>query len=309
VAEFETILDHIGLELAEAFFPASIASRLAGDVAEAERLGCPLELALQVEDALAGLPWEALRLPNRPLPLTLHPRVHLYRRLPSAGATTAIAIPPPLRILVAIGSPEAQNARGQLLDMEAELRRILDATDKAKGKAYVRILETGSPEAICEALRQQRYHVLYISCHAEPGRLVLETADEVRLTGSELIDRAIPAGRGAPLVVLAACSTASDRPGDPDAKAEELPAIARALVAHGVPHAGAGRRRLRNRAGGRAVRGARQLAAARGTHGAGCGTAGPGAATSAAACTPARAPGVGDPRPLHLRRSVATVRS
>ncbi|MCU0894581.1 MAG: CHAT domain-containing protein, partial [Rhodospirillales bacterium] len=205
-------------------------------MAEAERLGCPLELALHVEDALAGLPWETLRLSAHALPLTLHPRVHLYRRLPSQGAATAIAISPPLRILVAIASPEAQNPRGQLLDMEAELRRILDATEKAKGKAHVRILETGSPEAIREALRQQRYHVLYISCHAEPGKLVLETADgaEVKVSAAKLT-RAIPAGRAAPLVVLAACSTASDRPGDTEAKAEELPGIARALVAKGVP--------------------------------------------------------------------------
>ncbi len=52
----------------------------------------------------------------------------------------------------------------------------LDAVQKARdeGKAYVRILETGSVKAINAALSAQRYHVLHISCHAEPGKLILE---------------------------------------------------------------------------------------------------------------------------------------
>ena len=36
----------------------------------------------------------------------------------------------------------------------------------------IRVLERGSVEAIGDALRQQRYHVLYVSCHAAPGRLM-----------------------------------------------------------------------------------------------------------------------------------------
>ena len=51
------------------------------------------------------------------------------------GCAPAVAIPGPLRIVVAIGSPEAQNARGELLDMEAELHRILDATDAPRRAA------------------------------------------------------------------------------------------------------------------------------------------------------------------------------
>jgi hypothetical protein len=38
----------------------------------------------------------------------------------------------------------------------------------------VRVLETGSLRAIREALQEQRFHVLHISCHAGPGVLILE---------------------------------------------------------------------------------------------------------------------------------------
>jgi len=84
-----------------------------------------LELALEVTDPeLADLPWETLRLNDTAgSVLALHPRVALHRLVPLEGPAPAISIPGPLRVLVAVGSPEAQNARGELLDMEAELGR------------------------------------------------------------------------------------------------------------------------------------------------------------------------------------------
>ena len=74
--------------------------------------------------------------------------------LDAQGPAPAISIPGPLRILVAIGSPDAQNARGELLDMESELQRILDATEKPHraGKAFVHILEHGGTAAIHDEL-------------------------------------------------------------------------------------------------------------------------------------------------------------
>ena len=68
---------------------------------------------------------------------------------------------------MAIGSPEAQNASGELLDREAELQRILDAIDAPRraGKVFVHILEQGSVAAIHAALAERRYHVLHISYH------------------------------------------------------------------------------------------------------------------------------------------------
>src|SRR5207253_3684538 len=92
----------------------------------------------------------------------------------------ALPIPGPLRILVAIGSPEEQNARGELLDTERELSRILDAVEPARKQtrpAYVRIIERGTVAAIREALQAERYHVLHVTSHAGPGVLVLEQED------------------------------------------------------------------------------------------------------------------------------------
>ncbi len=75
---------------------------------------------------------------------------------------------------MAVGSPEAQTERSELLDMERELERILDAVEPARkrGEAYVRVLEHGTVAAIRSALEEERYHVLHLSCHAGPDTLI-----------------------------------------------------------------------------------------------------------------------------------------
>jgi hypothetical protein len=233
----DSALQEAGTQLAEAFLPAEIASTLAAAVAEAERLNGSLQLALDIADPLADLPWETLRLPPTGA-LALHPRVALYRHIDIAGSSPAFAVPGPLRILVAIGSPEAQNAHGELLDMEAELRRILDATDAPRraGNAFVHILERGSVAEIHAALAERRYHILHISCHARPGVLILEDAQgqEDRVSARRLCEEAIPAERAVPLVVLAGCSTGQDADGA-EGGADRLAGLARTLVRRGVP--------------------------------------------------------------------------
>jgi hypothetical protein len=233
----EGALQETGTRLADAFLPPAVATALTGAVAEAERLNNTLQLALDIADPLADLPWETLRLPQTG-PLALHPRVELYRHIDMGGPAPALSIPGPLRILVAIGSPEAQNARGELLDMEAEQQRILDATDgpRRAGKAFVHILEQGSLAAIYAELAETRYHVLHISSHAGPDVLLLEDANgqEDRVSAQRLCDEAIPAERAAPLVVLAGCSTGQDTAGA-EQGAERLPGLARTLVKRGVP--------------------------------------------------------------------------
>jgi len=236
-AELERTLEEVGVQLAAAFLPPEVASAFADAVAEAERLNGLVQLALDIADPLADLPWETLRLPQTGA-LALHPQVELYRRIDSSGAVPAIAIPGPLRILVAIGSPEAQNARGELLDMEMELQRILDATDAPRraGKAFVHILEQGTVAAVHRALAQREYHVLHISCHAGPDTLILEDSDgkEDRVTAKRLCDDGIPAQRTPPLVVLAGCSTGQDT-ASATGDAGRLPGLARTLVRRGVP--------------------------------------------------------------------------
>jgi CHAT domain-containing protein len=74
----------------------------------------------------------------------------------------------------------------------------------------VEVLNWGGLAAIKAALLERRYHVLHISCHAQPGALVLEDAAGRAdlVTAQRLAAETLPADRGVPLVVLAGCSTA-----------------------------------------------------------------------------------------------------
>jgi len=64
----------------------------------------------------------------------------------------------------------------------------------------VRILKQGSLENIREALEQTRYHLLYISCHARPGALILEDAEgrEDAVSAQRLWEEACPPALGCP---------------------------------------------------------------------------------------------------------------
>jgi tetratricopeptide (TPR) repeat protein len=242
------ILLETGEALARAYLGGAAGEALRAVVAEAERLGSTVELGLEIDDALAALPWEALRLPPASEgasglqagdPLVLHPNVRLFRVVPGLAASPTLPIPGPLRILVVIGSPEEQNARGELLDMERELERILDAVEPARKQerpAYVRILHRGTLAALRAELVRDRFHVLHITCHAGPGALVLEKQDGSadRVDAERLCREALVPDRGVPLVVLAGCATAlSVRRKDRGEAA--LPGLARALLAYGVP--------------------------------------------------------------------------
>ena len=255
----EAVMAELGLHLGRRFLAEPVASRLDVAVTEATRLNVPLQLGLDVTDSkLSDLPWELLRLPSRiDLPLALHPRVDLYRLVRSGGAAPALNIPGPLRILVAIGSPEAQNARGELLDMEAELALILDATEDArrKGKAALRILETGSVKAIRAALEQERWHVLYISCHAQPGELILEDeeGDEDAVSAERLWREALPAQRAIPGDPRAAgrprdgrCSPGPAVPGGLAQCTPAAPRVRRTRQRRGEIHPGIQRHRPRD---------------------------------------------------------------
>ena len=90
----ESVLQEAGTRLADAFLPAAVASALISALAEAESLNSPLQLALDIADPLADLPWEILRLPQTGA-LALNPRIELYRRVQIDGAAPAIAFPAP----------------------------------------------------------------------------------------------------------------------------------------------------------------------------------------------------------------------
>lgn len=213
---FGALLAEYGRELGVAYWVGPAGQALASELAQARRLGCSLRLGLEVTDRLADLPWETLILPGAAEPLALHPLVQLFRRV-GDDATPSIAIRGPLRILAVMAAPEGPGS-GVVLDLEAELGKILNSVESARrggGErpgAYVRILNQGTLPAIRDALMRERFHVLHISCHAMRGVLVLEDelgrVDEVDTM--RFIGEALPADRGVPLLVLSGCSTALD---------------------------------------------------------------------------------------------------
>jgi len=254
----------VGRILAERFVGQRVSDALTAEIERSARLGASLRLAIEVDDqALAELPWEALVLPGMDGPLALSPTVRLHRSVTGLGPTSLVSIPGPLRILAVIASPE-RDGRLELLDYERELGKILDVVDVPRrvGRAHVVVLNWGSLAEIRSALRRERFHVLHISCHAEPGWLYLETNDgQLELVSAEqFADEVLIPDRAVPLVVLAGCSTAqaarpdpvgrddgddkqpSDggnggdrREGGANGSARALPGLAMGLLRRGVP--------------------------------------------------------------------------
>jgi hypothetical protein len=198
-----------------------VGAALAAQIAQAARLNEVLELGLEVAgQALADLPWEALQIPEASggvaqaggSPLVLHRNVALYRQIGGLGTSPAHKVRGPLRLLVAIASPETGDA--ELLDYEAELARIVAAVEPARrrGEAYVRVLNEGSLAAIHTALSEdpEGFHVLHLSCYARPGELILETADGRAdpVNPERLLEEGVP-GRPEMLRLSPGCATAS----------------------------------------------------------------------------------------------------
>ncbi|MGH8885229.1 MAG: tetratricopeptide repeat protein, partial [Egibacteraceae bacterium] len=253
----EQALAEVGRRLTIDVLAGPAGAELASRVAAAERLNEVVELGIEIADpGLADLPWETLWLPGLDgsvpevggTPLVLHRNVAVYRSAPDLGPTPAHKIRGPLRILAVIGSPEANDEAGELLDYEAELARIVAVVDSARhrGGAYVRILRYGTLAAIHAALKEDEegFHVLHVSCHAEPGRLLLEREDgsEDAVDAARFWDEVVPAGAELALVVLSGCSTGlrvrqARRDRDDAGKAGEsvLASFARQLLERGAP--------------------------------------------------------------------------
>ena len=216
----DAALREAGRRLSEDFLAGPAGAALAAQVAKVAGLNEVLELGLEVGDpGLADLPWEALQVPEPSgevaeeggSPLVLHRNVAVYRLAGGLGIAPAHKVPGPLRLLVAIASPETADA--ELLDYEAELARIVAAVESARkrGEAYVRVLNEGSLAAINAALSEdpEGFHVLHLSCHARPGELLLETADGQPdpVTAQRLLEEGVPTGADLPMIVLSGCST------------------------------------------------------------------------------------------------------
>jgi CHAT domain/Trypsin-like peptidase domain len=187
--------------LGQSFLAGPVATGLAGALETAERAYQPVRLGLLVPSELAGLPWEALPGPDG-RPLALHPLVSFYRK---ADAAPARRLPGPLRIVVAIASPDDG---GTVLDYERELRNVLAAVRAARADAAdVQVVPFATLAAIRAELDRGQAHVLHISAHGSPGLLHLEDEDgKARsVTAAQFMAEGVPPGRMPPVITLSAC--------------------------------------------------------------------------------------------------------
>ncbi|MFF0154529.1 tetratricopeptide repeat protein, partial [Micromonospora sp. NPDC005203] len=202
-------LRRAGELLAESFLPVTVAQALARVIRRAQLEHVSVRVGVQAPDWW-WLPWEALPEPVTGRPIALHELVSVYRRVEAAGSGSAAA-PGPLRIVVAIASPESGG--GPLLDYERELGSVLDAVHRAhRSRAVVRILPFATTAAIRAVLDEDTTHVLHLSAHGAPGLLHLEDEQGGRrsVDPETLIAEAIPEGRMPRVISLAACYTDAD---------------------------------------------------------------------------------------------------
>jgi tetratricopeptide (TPR) repeat protein len=221
----ELSLARAGQLLGDLFLPAQVAAELERMLQAADQAHQPVQLGLAAEPGLAGLPWEALPSPDGRGPLALHPLVSLYRK---ADAGARRVLPGPLRIVVAIASPDAGG--GPLLDYERELRNVLAEVRSARQDAAdVRVVPFATAAAIRGELDRGPAHVLHISGHGSPGQLDLENEDGTArpVTAGEFLDKAIPPGKMPPVISLSACYTHATA-------AADAPSFAAELARHGA---------------------------------------------------------------------------
>ena len=230
VIQREKDLIDLGRAVGKVVFPGTIALRLQELIGKASRKGATVNLFFETGDTeLLSIPFEAARFEDGRAPV-LEAGVRIARRL---GSETAAhdGLPGPLKILVAVGAPDEGKTKSSVLDLEAELKTIIDAVEDARrfGNAFVKILEVAHPDEITKAMRERSYHVLHLSGHGRQGMLELEDEDgnPVEVTAGEIVGALLESGRPLPFIFLSACHSGR---GD-----SETTSVAQGLLEKGVP--------------------------------------------------------------------------
>jgi hypothetical protein len=225
----------IGRRLGELLITFSAAKMANELTSEWQSAGTKAQVALQAAVApWKQLPLETLVLPDQNRPLALTPYLDFFRMGRDRGQTICPDIPGPLKILIAVAAPW-EGETGTVLDYERELGKVMDIVEQLpdfaqkERKPIVHILDQGTLDSICDAFQRNRYHVLHISCHGQPGALHLENEDGTvdTVTAKKLVAR-FPADRQPVLTVLSACHTGA---------AGKLSSFAEHLVQNGFAYA------------------------------------------------------------------------
>lgn len=219
-----------------AVFSGDVRSCLRASSDEASRKGVGLRLRLHLSRApeLAELPWEYLYDPalNRFLGLSAETPIVRYLDLPER--VRALAVKPPLHILVMIASPPDYPR----LDVEREYENLRRALDPLVTRGLLALDRLSEPTlaGLQRCLRQGEYHVFHFIGHGgfdrqtEDGVLVFEAEDgRSRQVSAQYLGALLHDHRSLRLAVLNACEGARGARSDP------FSGTAQGLVQQGVP--------------------------------------------------------------------------
>lgn len=220
-----------GAALFSALFPGEVLLRYQRSADQAFASGLGLRLVLRFEDGADQLPWELLRDPGHRRFMGLDPWRAVVRCTEMQARDPSSRSPAPLRILLAVSTPDGTPA----LDAAAEIGRI-QARLRPYGTAVeVVTVRTASLDTIRTTLGSTDFHVFhYIGHAAHPvggtGHLDLTAADgTVSSRSADEVAAILAASPTLRLAVLNCCDSAVSDGRDPFA------GTASALVRAGVP--------------------------------------------------------------------------
>jgi hypothetical protein len=223
-----------GQRLFDALLPGPVAATFRAAVGRARGDGKRLRVRLRLRPPeLSALPWEFLYDPQQDLFLGISSKIVLSRYVVDAPAfVEQMAVPPPLRLLVAFASPSDVMP----LNLDRERAVVTQATQRAvkDGRLELHFLDHTTNAALRAALRDVQPHVLHFVGHGEfdgqHGHLLFEDeAGKARRVHDRTLREFFEDAPDTILVVLNACQGATTATG------RAISGLAPNLVLRGLP--------------------------------------------------------------------------
>jgi hypothetical protein len=145
--------------------------------------GLRIRLSVERAGALANLPWELIRDPQRDH-LALSRMTPVVRTVKQLNTRPTVSLDPPLRVLVMIAAPEQiDGTRLGKLDVEGEWARLEEATAALRRAGQLEIvrLERATQRSLQQRLRAEIFHIFHYIGHsdfddlAQQGVLIFES--------------------------------------------------------------------------------------------------------------------------------------
>ncbi len=226
----------IGGQIFNAIFSGAILNCLQSSLDQARCQEAGLRIKLRLTDApeLADLPWEYLYNPVLNRFLALSKETPIVRFLDTPERPRALAVTPPLRVLVMIASPSDYEP----LDVAREWERLQQALTDLAGRNLVTLdmLKNATLSMLQRQLRRGAYHIFHFIGHggfdeaAQDGALLLEDKDgRSRAVSGQDLGTLLNDHRSLRLAILNACEGARASRTDPFA------GVAQSLLQQGLP--------------------------------------------------------------------------